>query len=162
MPCSTNLTIKTRLTALIVFLSVLLAGIGFMGLRGMGESNAGLKTVFEDRLIPSGQVAVINNLMAGKTCGKYTWRRCMTHASPKVSYMITRLPCIPTRSRATSRRSVTSGPLTWQTTLTPEEKILAEDYTEKRKKFVQEEYRAPASYSSTGISLQATPTWSKW
>ena len=48
----TNMTIKARLISLIAFMSVLLIAIGVMGLWGMGQSNLGLKVVYEDRTIP--------------------------------------------------------------------------------------------------------------
>jgi methyl-accepting chemotaxis protein len=40
-------------------LSVLMVGIGTLGLYGFNHSNAGLKTVYEDRLIPSVQLGSI-------------------------------------------------------------------------------------------------------
>ncbi|MDP3688186.1 MAG: Tar ligand binding domain-containing protein, partial [Sulfurimicrobium sp.] len=54
-----NLTIKTRLIFTIGFLSLLLIGIGSYGLYGMSVTNAGLKTVYEDRTIALGQLDVI-------------------------------------------------------------------------------------------------------
>ena len=57
-----NLKISTRLTLLIGILSMLLIGIGAIGLYGINKSNDALKTVFEDRTIPMGQIADINQL----------------------------------------------------------------------------------------------------
>ena len=57
-----KLKISTRLTLLIGILSVLLIGIGAIGLYGISKSNDALKTVFEDRTIPMGQIADINQL----------------------------------------------------------------------------------------------------
>ncbi|QKO21379.1 methyl-accepting chemotaxis protein [Rhodoferax sp. BAB1] len=51
-----NLKISTRLIALIGILSVLLIVIGGIGLYGINSSNAGLKTVYEDRTVPMGQL----------------------------------------------------------------------------------------------------------
>jgi len=59
-----NLTIKLRLAIVIGFLSVLLATIGAYGLWSMSRSNEGLRTVFEDRLIPAGQLGEVNILTA--------------------------------------------------------------------------------------------------
>ena len=47
-----NLTIRTRLIFLITLLSVLLAAIGALGLSGMSGSNHGLQSVYEDRTVP--------------------------------------------------------------------------------------------------------------
>lgn len=46
-----NMTIKSRLMLVIGMLSVLLVGIGSLGLYGISQSNAGLKTVYEDRTV---------------------------------------------------------------------------------------------------------------
>ncbi len=50
----TNLKISTRLTALLGGLCVLVLLIGIEGLWGMHQSNQGLRTVYEDRVIPLG------------------------------------------------------------------------------------------------------------
>ncbi len=46
-----NMTIKSRLMLVIGMLSLLLVGIGSLGLYGISQSNAGLKTVYEDRTV---------------------------------------------------------------------------------------------------------------
>ncbi len=48
---------------LIGVLSVLLVAIGSLGLFGIGQSNDALKSVFEDRTIPAGQLGRINALV---------------------------------------------------------------------------------------------------
>jgi methyl-accepting chemotaxis protein len=47
-----NLSIKSRLVFVIGLLSVLLVGIGGVGLFGMSKANDGLLTVYEDRAVP--------------------------------------------------------------------------------------------------------------
>jgi len=66
-----NLTIKTRLIYLIAFLSIVLAVIGFIGLRGMSTSQEGLRTVYEDRLIAAVRLAEVNFLQR-KTSARFT------------------------------------------------------------------------------------------
>lgn len=44
-----NMTVKTELNIVIGLLSVLLIGVGALGVYGVNQSNMGLKTVFEDR-----------------------------------------------------------------------------------------------------------------
>lgn len=51
-----NLSIKSRLICMIGLLSVLLIGVGSYGLANLSESNASLKTVYEDRVIALGQL----------------------------------------------------------------------------------------------------------
>ncbi|PXW87754.1 methyl-accepting chemotaxis protein [Nitrosomonas sp. Nm84] len=54
-----NVSIKSRLVLVIGLLSVLLIGIGGLGLYGINQSNKGLKSLYEDRLIPSVQLGSI-------------------------------------------------------------------------------------------------------
>jgi methyl-accepting chemotaxis protein len=51
-----NLTIKTRLIAVISLLSLLLIIVGSYGLWGISQSNESLRTVYEDRTVPMGQL----------------------------------------------------------------------------------------------------------
>ncbi|MDO8334417.1 MAG: methyl-accepting chemotaxis protein [Nitrosomonas sp.] len=48
-----DMTIKSRLMFVISMLSLLLVGIGSLGLYGINQSNAGLKSVYEDRTVPA-------------------------------------------------------------------------------------------------------------
>lgn len=58
-----NLKISSRLLILIGLLAVLLATIGSYGLYGIQQSNAALKTVYEDRTVALEQLSDINYLM---------------------------------------------------------------------------------------------------
>ncbi len=58
-----NLKISTRLLVLLAVLSALLVVIGAIGLLGINRSNAALKSVYEDRTVPLGQMAEIDFLM---------------------------------------------------------------------------------------------------
>ena len=51
-----NLSIKSRLVFVIGFLSLLLTGIGIMGLVSLHSANNSLKTVYEDRLVTMGHL----------------------------------------------------------------------------------------------------------
>jgi methyl-accepting chemotaxis protein len=57
------MTIKSRLIAVISFLSILATGIGMLGLHGMGRANDGLKAVYEDRTMVLQQISRIETLM---------------------------------------------------------------------------------------------------
>ena len=57
-----NFKIATRLIILISLLSLVLIGIGTLGLVGINQSNDALKTVYEDRTVGVGQIAEINRL----------------------------------------------------------------------------------------------------
>src|SRR4030067_3814862 len=58
-----NLSIKARLVFILSFMAVLLLGIGIIGISGIGKTEAGLKTVYEDRTVPLGQVGHIESLL---------------------------------------------------------------------------------------------------
>ena len=58
-----NFKISTRLIFLIGILSTLLIAIGSVGLFGISQSNEALKSVYQERLIPTGQIAEIQNLL---------------------------------------------------------------------------------------------------
>jgi len=58
-----NLSIKARLIFVIGFLSVLLIGIGVIGLVSLGTTNASLESVYKARVVPLGQLERISALM---------------------------------------------------------------------------------------------------
>ncbi|MDP2265743.1 MAG: methyl-accepting chemotaxis protein [Thiobacillus sp.] len=58
-----NLSIKSRLIFVIGFLSVLLVGIGILGLVSLNITNAALKSVYEDRVVSLGQMERVSALI---------------------------------------------------------------------------------------------------
>ena len=58
-----NFKVSTRLNLLIGFLSLLLIGIGAVGLFGISKSNDSLKSVYEERVVPLDQLSEINYLV---------------------------------------------------------------------------------------------------
>src|SRR3569832_2427613 len=58
-----NLSIKSRLVFVIGLLSVLLVGIGILGLTSLNSTNGALKSVYEDRTVALGQLARISMLV---------------------------------------------------------------------------------------------------
>lgn len=59
-----NLSVNLRLFLLVALLSTVSVVVGLMGLRGMSESVAGLRTVYEDRVVPLRDLKVIADLYA--------------------------------------------------------------------------------------------------
>ncbi len=127
-----QLKISTRLTILIGLMSVILIGIGLLGLFGISQSNAGLKTVYEDRTIPLGQVADIERLLL------------RNRLAIAVS-LVTPTPETITPNTADIEANIAAIGKTWDaymaTTLTPEEAVLAKKFAEDRARFVQEGLR---------------------
>jgi len=127
-----NLTIKSKLIFVISLLSVLLAIVGFIGLRGMSVANEGLRTVFEDRLVPAGQLAEVNILTAENL--------------RQIHLMLMHDPRLPESKLHDHPLSMHTDKMAENTKknnklldeyaatyLTPEEKKLFEDYQVKRK-----------------------------
>ncbi|CAK0759566.1 methyl-accepting chemotaxis protein I, serine sensor receptor [Gammaproteobacteria bacterium] len=132
-----NATIQSRLILIIGLLSVLLVFIGFLGLHGMSNTNLGLKSLYEDRLIPSTQLSIINNLMSENVRQLHLasmhdprlpesklHNHSLTMHTDKVKENIQRISEIWKEYMASQ--------------LTEEERKLAEEYIEKRKQFVKE------------------------
>ena len=124
-----NLSIKARLIFILSSLSVLLLVIGIIGLNGMSKTEAGLKTVYEDRAIPLGQVGHIQALLLEN-------RLAIAVA------LITPTPAVIGDSTAKVESNIAEIAKIWDaymaTTLTPEEKVLAEKFAVDRKAFVVE------------------------
>ncbi|CAG9933922.1 Tar ligand binding domain-containing protein [Candidatus Nitrotoga arctica] len=124
-----NLTIKTRLIFILSFLVVFLLGIEMLGLLGMSKANDGLKTVYEDRVIPLGQLGHIESLLQ------------QSRLSIAVA-LVTPTPEVIDNNTATFEKNVKEINKTWEeylaTYLTPEEEKLADKFSQDRKKFITE------------------------
>lgn len=124
-----NLTIKSRLIFVIAILSVLLVAIGVMGMLGMSKASEGLRTVYEDRTVPMGQVSDIQKLL-------------LTNRLRIAVSMVTPTPEVIQKNTAEVEQNIAEIGKIWDaymaTTLTPEEKILADKFAADRKQFVGE------------------------
>ncbi|MFT5532616.1 MAG: methyl-accepting chemotaxis protein [Burkholderiaceae bacterium] len=58
-----NMTLKTRLGAIIGFLALLAIAVGLAGLFGMSRANDGLRTVYEDRTVALEQISHIDRML---------------------------------------------------------------------------------------------------
>jgi len=124
--------ISTRLIILIGLMSVILIGIGLLGLFGISQSNAGLKSVYEDRTIPLGQIADIERMLL---------RNRLAIAVAIVT------PTSETIQPSTAEIEANIAAITkiWDdfmaTTLTAEEEEIAKQFAHDRGRFVQEGLR---------------------
>jgi aerotaxis receptor len=122
-----TLTIRGRLIAFICLLCLVMSGIGAIGLYGMNSSNAQLRTVFEDRIVPLGQLDKVvrllnrNSLLVAKAINSTSPEEIKTTA----------------KNIGINIEEVNAN---WQaysmSYLTPEEKILADKFTLDRTNFV--------------------------
>jgi methyl-accepting chemotaxis protein len=129
-----NLTIKSRLIFVISFLSVLAVVIGFLGLRGMSVANEGLRTVYEDRLVPAGQLGEVNIL----TAENLRQMHLMLMHDPRLPESKLHDHPLSFHSDKIADNSKKNNKLIEDyaaTYLTPEEKQLFEDYQAKRKHY---------------------------
>ncbi|MGZ0020323.1 methyl-accepting chemotaxis protein [Nitrosomonas sp. wSCUT-2] len=58
-----NMTIKSKLMLVIGMLSVLLAGVGGLGIMGLNQTNDSFKGVYEDRAVPLGDLGLVLDRM---------------------------------------------------------------------------------------------------
>ncbi len=123
-----NLTIKVRLIFLIGFLCCLSIIIGVLGLSSLSTTNATVKTLYEDRVVALGQLNNIITLIQQNqiTIGTAVAGNPMQlgKAAGEIAARIEKINAEWKRYMATS--------------LTPEEKVLAERFAQDRKKFVAE------------------------
>jgi methyl-accepting chemotaxis protein len=123
-----NFTIKSRLTFLIGLLSLLMMIIGGLGLQGMSKTNEGLRSVYKDRTVTMGLMFNISELQRENLMLIAT---ALVNPNPKVI-----------QQNATELdQNITEITKLWNAylanSLTPEEKILADNFTENSTRFVR-------------------------
>jgi len=123
-----NFTIKSRLTFIIGLLSLLMVVIGGMDLQGMSKTNEGLRSVYKDRTVAMGLIFTISELQR---------ENLMLIASA----LVNPTPDIIQQNAAELDQNILEITKPWNaylsTHLTPEEKILADDFTENSTRFVR-------------------------
>ena len=119
-----NLTIKSRLVFVISLLSLLLVGVGSLGVYGLNQTNSAFKSVYEDRTIPLGDLGLIVDRM----------QRVRLNAA--ISAYGRNAELVKERQTMTDQRDAEIANF-WQkftaTNLTPEEATLAENFTQRWK-----------------------------
>ena len=123
-----NLTIKSRLIFVIGLLSIIMLAIGIGGLTSLSTVNASLKTVYEDRVIALGQL--------DRIARKISLNQFL------VAKAISGDPAQAGAEMDKVEKGVEELNKVWSeymaTYLTPEEKKLADNYADVRKKYVDE------------------------
>lgn len=122
-----NLTIKARLILMVVFSGILAISLGAMGLVGMQKTNAGLQSVYVDRTVPLADLGEIKTKLIDI-------RLKISNVVANPEELAMNLEKISkTRDEITK---IWDGYM--QTTLTPEEKVLADKFVAARKTYVTE------------------------
>ena len=124
-----NLSIRSRLIFVVGFMSLLLVGMGMLGMFGLSKTNEGLRTVYEDRTISLGQITdiqarLIRNRLDISSAINNPTPEAIKEQVAKVEHNIGEINKIWEAYMATY--------------LTPEEKKLADSFDDHRKKFVGE------------------------
>ncbi len=124
-----HLKISTRLMILIGILSALLIAIGSVGIYGVGQSNASVRSVYEERLIPTGQVSEIQKLL-------------LRNRLAIATSLVTPTPEVIGPATAEVEANIAQITKIWEaykaTSLQPDEEAIARTFAENRSKFVQQ------------------------
>ena len=125
-----HMKISTRLSILIGILSALLIAIGSVGLFGISQTNESLRSVYQEHLVPTGQVSEIQKLLL---------RNRLALATALVT------PERITASTAEVEANIASITKIWEVYLAtprnPAENLIAKTFAEHRGKFVQQGLR---------------------
>ncbi len=134
-----NLTIKTRLILLVGLMSLLSITLGALGLNGMNKANQGLLSVYADRTVPMGQLAEIN-------------AKLLDNRIAMVNSLVFKGEDQKNIERV--RKNILDITRIWDiymaTTLTAEEKKLADKFSSDRKRFVLEGLNPTMEYLAAG------------
>lgn len=124
--------ISTRLFILVGIFSAMLIGIGIIGLSGISKANDALKSVYEDRLVPTGEIAEVQRMLLRN-------RLAITVS------LVTPTPETIQHSTAEVESNIANIAKIWDaymaTSLTAEQAVLSKKFTEDRTRFVQEGLR---------------------
>lgn len=149
-----KITIKARLIFLVTFATLLFTLIGILGIQAMKSAEDGLKTVYEDRLIPTGQLSRIIDLMRTNH-GELLL--ALQHAPESGTVNLHDHAVTRHIDNVNNNIGAISG--IWKeymaTYLTPEEKILADDFASKRATFVKQGLKEVASLIEKGKYSEA-------
>ena len=141
-----NISIKGRLTAMIGLTAALLLIVGGVGLLGLNQTNEGLRSVYEDRTIPMGQLdRIVRNLINNRM------NMAEMILDPSAESVRSHTADFEKRAEEISK--------TWDaymaTTLTPEEKQLADQFAADRGRFVKEGLKPIAEAMKAGQVAEA-------
>ena len=123
-----NMTIKSRLTFVIGLLSMLLIGVGSLGIYGLNQTNDAFRSTYEDRAVPLGDLALIVDRMQ------------RIRLNTTVSAYARKPEEVKARQALNDQRDAEIA-TTWQkylaTNLTPIEKTLIEQFNDQWKAYVE-------------------------
>jgi methyl-accepting chemotaxis protein len=141
-----KLKISTRLLLLIGLLSLLLIGAGGVGLFGIAQSNEALRSVYEDRSIPLGQIADIQ-------------KRLLENRLAITNSLLDATPEQIAANAATVEANIAAITKLWEafgaSALTPQQQAAAKSFADNRKRFVQEGLKPAVAALRAGSAGEA-------
>ncbi|MCS3762377.1 methyl-accepting chemotaxis protein [Bradyrhizobium centrosematis] len=123
-------TLNARLVTLVAILSLFLLVIGVMGLQGTRQSNSRLQSIYEDRAVPLAQLFEINDRMRDNTVLLFEAAANGRAGKP--------VEGITAKVNANLEKVGKAWGDYMATYLTPEEKGVADSFTPKRVKYVEQ------------------------
>jgi methyl-accepting chemotaxis protein len=152
-----NFTIKTRLIALVSLAVILMVVIGLMGLNGMRHADASLTSVYNDRLVPTGQISQILEMMQDNR----TQLLLSLQHDPASEFSKMHDHPIDNHIKV-AEENIEKITAVWQAFMTishsDEEKKLADDFAAKRAVFVNEGLKATIASLKAGRFHEANET----
>lgn len=128
--------ISTRLLILIGLMSAILLGVGLIGLTGISQTNDALRSSYEERLVPSTQIAEIQRLL-------------LRNRLAIATALVTPTAEVIEASTAEVDSNIASITAIWKVynakEMTAQERVLAQTFLEHRTRFVQEGLRPAIS-----------------
>jgi methyl-accepting chemotaxis protein-1 (serine sensor receptor) len=141
-----NITIKSLLLFVMGILSILLATIGILGLTSLDTTNKALKTVYEDRTVPIGQ---LNTVITLSTINQLDLAASI-YGDP--GQVISKMDAIENRSKIIDAAFAAYA----ATEATAEEKILSDKFALDRAVFVDKALKPAIAASRGGNVLRVT------
>jgi methyl-accepting chemotaxis protein len=152
-----NFTIKTRLIAQVTFAIVLMVAIGLMGLSGMRHADESLSSVYNDRLVPTGQISQILEMMQDNRT-----QLLLTLQHDPASEFSKMHDHPIDRHLKVAEENIEKITTLWQAFMTishsDEEKKLADDFAAKRAVFVNEGLKPVIASLKAGRFHEANET----
>lgn len=129
LPSLKNISIKARLLMVIAIMSALLLVIGSMGILGMSKASEGLRSVHDDRMLPSNQIFQVQKLL-------------LTNRLRITASLFNSTPESIQKNIVEVEKNIVDITSIWdaytKSSLSPEEKILADQVTNDKNRFVME------------------------
>lgn len=155
-----NLSIKSRLITLVAVGVLAMIIIGLVGLRNLQNAEHSLSTVYLDRMIPLGQ---ISDIVARMRDNRIEMLAALQHDPTSPYHTLHDHPVSAHLDRI--NENIAAIGKTWEaymaTYLTPEEKVLADEFTRTRTAFVKEGILPAVEALRQGQYPQAVPQVTK-